>query len=200
VNVDGRRARGEATRERIVQTARRLFGERGYEATPIELVLEQSGVARGALYHHFASKSELFDAVAEEVFIEIAARADEAAEHEGGDVLDRFRAGARAWLGMAIDPAIQRIALIDPLVVLGWRRWRELDEAHSLGSLRAGFSRLEAEGRIAPGRSDLLANLLLATLNEAALFIASAADQQAALALAGETIDELLRRLVPAPA
>lgn len=198
--VDGRRARGEATRDRIVQSARRLFGERGYEATPIELVLEESGVARGALYHHFASKAALFDAVAEDVFIEIAARADEAAESARGDVLERFRAGARAWLQMAIDPAIQRIALIDPLVVLGWRRWRALDEAHSLGSLRAGFVRMESEGRVAAGQSELLANLLLAALNEAALYIAAAADQQAALATASATIDGLLTRLAPGTA
>ncbi|HXD53448.1 MAG TPA: helix-turn-helix domain-containing protein [Solirubrobacteraceae bacterium] len=196
--VDGRRLRGEATRERILATARRLFGERGYEATSIELVLESSGVARGALYHHFASKAELFDAVAEEVFVEIAARADEAAAAAGRDMLDRFRAGARAWLEMAIDPAVQRIALTDPLIVLGWQRWRALDEKHSLGSLRAGFAVLESEGRVPAGESELLANLLLAALNEAALFIASAKDQQAALATARRTIDALLARLAPA--
>lgn len=195
--VDGRRLRGEATRERILETARRLFGERGYEATSIELVLESSGMARGALYHHFASKAELFDAVAEEVFVEIAARADEAAAAAGSDMLDRFRAGAQAWLEMAIDPAVQRIALIDPLIVLGWQRWRALDEKHSLGSLRAGFARLESEGRVPAGQSELLANLLLAALNEAALFIASAEDQPAALATARRTIDDLLARLAP---
>ena len=195
--ADGRRLRGEATRERILETARRLFGERGYEATSIELVLESSGMARGALYHHFASKAELFDAVAEEVFVEIAARADEAVAAAGSDMLDRFRAGARAWLEMAIDPAVQRIALIDPLIVLGWQRWRALDEKHSLGSLRAGFARLESEGRVPAGQSELLANLLLAALNEAALFIASAEDQPAALATAQTTIDDLLARLAP---
>lgn len=187
--------RGEATRERLLAAARELFGERGYEATPIEAVLDSSGVARGALYHHFASKAELFGAVAEEVFIEIADRTSAAAR--GEDPLERVRAGSQAWLEMALDPAVQRIALLDPPTVLGWTRWRALDERHTLGGLRAGFKRLEAEGRVPAGEGALFANMLLAALNEAALFIAYAADQPAALETARGAIDTLLERLAP---
>ena len=98
--VDRRRLRGEATRERLLSSARDLFGERGYEATSIDAVLEKSGVARGALYHHFASKAELFDAVAEEVFVEIAEQT--AAAGQGStDPLERLRAGSHAWLVMS---------------------------------------------------------------------------------------------------
>ena len=196
---DGRKLRGEATRERILESARELFGERGYEGTSIELVLEASGVARGAVYHHFASKAELFDAVAERVFVEISERTGAAVAAAGGDTMDRFRAGARAWLQMALDPAVQRIALIDALTVLGWRRWRALDEDHSLGTLRARFAQMEAEGRVPEGQSELLANLLLAALNEAALYIASAEDQPAALETATATIDQILTRFAEAP-
>jgi AcrR family transcriptional regulator len=129
--VDRRRVRGEATRERLLSTARALFGERGYEGTSIDAVLERSGVARGALYHHFDSKAELFDAVAEEVFVEIAERTA-AAGQSTTDPLERLRAGSHAWLVMALDPAVQRIALLDPPTVLGWARWRELDEQYTL--------------------------------------------------------------------
>ena len=187
--------RGEATRERLLAAARELFGERGYEATPIEAVLDSAGVARGALYHHFVSKAELFDAVAEEVFIEIADRTNAAAQ--GADPLERVRAGSQAWLEMALDPAVQRIALLDPPTVLGWTRWRALDERHTLGGLRAGFGRLEGEGRIPAGEGALFANMLLAALNEAALFIAYAEDQPAALDTARGAIDTLLERLAP---
>jgi AcrR family transcriptional regulator len=197
--TDGRRLRGELTRERLIAAARQLFGERGYEATSIEAVLDSSGVARGALYHHFPSKAELFGAVAEEVFVEIADRTN-AAAREGGNPLEAVRAGSQAWLEMALDPAVQRIALLDPPTVLGWARWRELDERHTLGGLRAGFRRLEAEGRIPPGEGELFANMLLAALNEAALFIACAGDPLAALATARGAIDTLLDRLAPATA
>jgi AcrR family transcriptional regulator len=196
--VDGRRARGRATRERLIAAARELFGERGYEATPIEVVLESSGVARGALYHHFASKAELFDAVAEELFVEIAERTEAAALAAGADTLERVRAGSRAWLEMALDPRVQRIALLDPPTVLGWERWRALDEIHTLGGLRMGLQRLELEGRIPAGESAVFANMLLAALNEAALFIASADDQRTALDTALGALDTLLDRLAGA--
>jgi AcrR family transcriptional regulator len=194
--ADGRRQRGAATRERLIAAARELFGQRGYENTPIEAVLEASGVARGALYHHFASKAALFDAVAEEVFVEIAERTDQAAKGHS-DPLERIRAGSREWLQMSLDPAVQRLALLDPQTVLGWARWRALDERHSLGGLRAGFERLERHGRIPAGQGELMANLLLAALNEAALFIAYAPDEQAALATSLAAIDTLLDRLAP---
>jgi AcrR family transcriptional regulator len=196
--ADGRRTRGEETRRRLLDAARSLFGERGYEATSIEAVLARASVARGALYHHFASKAELLDAVAVEVFAEIAESGAVAAAAAGEDTLERMRAGSHAWLQMALDPAIQRIALLDPPTVLGWLRWRELDERYTLGGLRSGFRRLEREGRIPAGQSELLAYMLLAALNEAALFIAAASDQKAALRTGRETVDTLLDRLAGA--
>jgi AcrR family transcriptional regulator len=197
--ADMRRARGEATRERLLEVARELFGDRGYDATSIEAVLETSGVARGALYHHFKSKAELFDAVVEEVFVEIA-QVSAAAARGCTDPLESLRKGSHAWLGMALDPAIQRIALLDPLTVLGWSRWRELDEQYTLGGLRASLRRLARDGRIPASEAELLAYMLLAALNEAALFIAYATDQRAALDTGRASVDTLLDRLCgPAP-
>jgi len=192
--IDKRRARGAATRERLLAGARELFGDRGYDATSIEAVLERSHVARGALYHHFQSKSQLFDVVAEEVFVEIADQTA-AAARGGADPLERLRAGSHAWLQMALDPAVQRIALLDPPTVLGWLRWRELDEQYTLGGLRASFRHLAGEARIPDGEGELLAYMLLAALNEAALFIAYADDQQVALVTGRSAIDTLLDRL-----
>jgi len=194
VEIDGRRVRGAATRERLLAAARRLFGERGYEATSIESVLEASGVARGALYHHFQSKAELFDAVLVDVLLEIAERSAAAAVGSK-DPLEGLRAGSHAWLAMALDPAIQRIALLDPTTAVGWARWREQDQAHSLGGLRATLLRLADEGRVPPGQAELLAHVLLATLNEAALFVAFAEDQRAAADTARAAVDTLLDRL-----
>jgi AcrR family transcriptional regulator len=192
--ADGRRERGVATRERVVAAARRLFGERGYEGTSIEAVLETSGVARGALYHHFHSKAELFDAVLEEVMIEISEVTNGAARGIA-DPLEALRAGCHAWVHMALDPAVQRIVMLDPQAVVGWGRWRALDEQYSLGGLLASLRVLAREERIPPGQSELLAYMLLAALNEAALFIAGAEDQAAAVITGQATIDTLLDRL-----
>ncbi len=180
-----------------MSSARELFGANGYDATAIEDVLGAAGVARGALYHHFPSKSALFDAVAEEVFAEVARRTAGAAR-DGADALERIRLGSHEWLAMALDPAVQRITLLDPITVLGWERWRGLDERHTLGGLRRAFAELESDGRIPEGEGELFANLLLAALNEAALFIASSADSPAALATARGTVDTLLDRLAGA--
>ena len=192
--TDGRRARGEATRARLIAAARELFGERGYEGTSIEAVLAASGVARGALYHHFKSKTELFDAVLEAVNAELAADADHVAR-AGADPLERLRAGSHAWLRMALDPAVQRISLIDPPTVVGWTRWRELDERYWLGGLRAGFRRLADEGRIPPAQAEALAHMLYAALNEASLLVAYADDQKATARAAQAAVDTLLDRL-----
>jgi AcrR family transcriptional regulator len=189
--VDGRRMRGEATRRRLVAVARELFGERGYEDTSVEEVLAASGVARGALYHHFQSKAELFDAVAEVVFAEVASSTD-AAARDGATPLERLRAGAHAWLEIARDRTVQRIVLLDSPTVLGWTRWRALDEEHSLGDLRASVRRLAREGRLPAGQEEILARMLLAALNEAALFITAADDEADALKTARAAVDILI--------
>jgi AcrR family transcriptional regulator len=194
---DGRRERGAATRERLISSARELFGERGFEGTSVEAVLERSGVARGALYHHFASKTELFDAVLEAVNAELAGDASTQARG-GSDPLESLLAGARAWLGMALDPAVQRIVLIDPPGVVGWQRWRELDERYWLGGLRADFRRLAREGRVPEEQAGVLAQMLYAALNEASLVIADAEDQEQARAAAQGAIERLLEALAPA--
>lgn len=177
--------------------ARELFGERGYEHTSIEDILKAAGIARGALYHHFHSKTDLFDAVVEALLVDIARQTD-AAARRADTPLERLRAGAQAWLRMALDPAVQRIALLDPPTVLGWNRWRALDEKHSLGGLRMSLRALTRERSIPQGQDELLAHMLLAALNEAALFIASADEEAAALDTVTATIDTMIDRLTDA--
>ncbi|MBI5107022.1 MAG: TetR/AcrR family transcriptional regulator [Solirubrobacterales bacterium] len=190
--MDLRVEKGRTTRERIVGVARDLFGRQGYDATSIPQVLEAAGVARGALYHHFAGKEALFDAVVDQQVAEIAAVAAEAARAQD-DPVDSLRAGFGAWLELAADPAVQRIALLDPPSVLGWERWRELDERHTLGGIKASLRR---SGRVAEADADLLAHMLLAAVNEAALMIARAEDPAAALAAGRAAVDALLARVL----
>jgi AcrR family transcriptional regulator len=197
--ADLRLEKGQATRERLVRSARGLFGKRGYEATSIEAVLEAAGVRRGSLYHHFPSKEALFDAVLDQLVREIARAAAGAARAAGSDPVATLRAGCRSWLKMALDPAIQRIVLLDAPAVLGWSRLRELDEQHTLGGLRSNLLRIARGGRIATREIDLLAHMLLAALNEAAMLIARTADGRAALAAANAALDTLLERLASPP-
>jgi AcrR family transcriptional regulator len=195
---DQRVEKGRATRERLIAAGRELFGERGYDATSIEAILATAEVARGSLYHHFATKEALYDAVLERLIADIASAAADAARGIS-DPVEGLRAGCSAWLKMALDPAVQRIALLDAPAVVGWTRWRELDEEYTLGGLRASLNRIAAEGGVPAEQVDLLANMVLAAVSEAALMIARADDPKAALAAGQSAVDLLLDRLTAAP-
>lgn len=191
---DARVERGRGTRERLIATARKRFGEHGYEGTSIGAVLEAAGVARGALYHHFDSKEALFDAVLDQLVAEIAATTAEAGR-AATEPLEALRAGSFAWLEAALDPAVQRIALLDAPGVVGWRRWREIDEQHILGGLRAALEAIAAEGGLPRENTALLAHMVLAAVNEAALMIARSEEPKAALEAGKATVDMVLNRL-----
>jgi AcrR family transcriptional regulator len=187
-------ARGEATRGQLVAIATRMFAERGYEDTSIEAVLREAGVSRGSLYHHFPSKEALFEAVAEEVETSVGAQTIAAASASEGPV-EALRAGFLAWIRLAGDPVVRRILLIDGPSVLGWERWRAMEEHHALGLIRAGLQIIADEGKTRPELVGTLAYVLLAAVNEVALLVARSDDKDAAMQAGADTIDELLRRL-----
>ena len=126
ISTSKRAAQGRATRDQLIEVATRLFAERGYEDTSIEAVLSAAGVSRGALYHHFAGKDALFEAVVESV--EQRVNIDEWRRRSAAvrDPMEVIRAGALAWIDLAGDPVIQRIMLTDAPAVLGWERWRTM--------------------------------------------------------------------------
>lgn len=194
MTTDGRVERGRSTRDGLITVARQVFGEHGYDGASIGAVLEAGGVARGALYHHFASKEALFDAVLEREIARIAVVVANAARSADGPVAS-MRAGCGAWLQVVLDPEVQRIVLLDPPAVLGWTRWRELDEQYMLRGLRASIAQVVAAGRVDAGEADVLAHMVLAAASEAALLIASADDPAVALRQGMAALDTLLTRL-----
>jgi AcrR family transcriptional regulator len=188
-------ARGEATRSQLVSIATRMFAEHGYEDTPIEAVLREAGVSRGSLYHHFASKEALFEAAAEEVETRVGDQTVAAAAGAAGPV-EALRAGFLAWIKLAGDPVVRRILLIDGPSVLGWERWRAMEERHALGLIRSVLQAAAGAGHLPPEMADTMAHILLASVNEMALLVARSDDPEAAMAAGADTIDELLRRLL----
>jgi AcrR family transcriptional regulator len=187
--------RGAATREQLIRVATALFAENGYEATSIEAVLAATGVSRGSLYHHFKGKDALFAAVLEAVEVDVGRRVLEAAG-TATDPLDALRAGCRAWVELAGDPVVRRILLLDAPAVLGWQRWRELDERYALGMIRQGLTAVAREGRLDQAQVDVFAHVLLASMNELALLVARAENRESTMREATAAIDELLTRLL----
>ena len=195
----GRRRRRQAersatTRRALLDSGRALFAARGFAGTAREDIVSQAGVTRGALYHHFVGKEQLFRAVYEEMERDIAERILTAAA-AGSDPAEQLRLGCRAFLDLATDPAVQRIALIDAPSVLGWRTWREVEARHGLGLVRDGLQAAMDAGQIRHQPVIPLSHVVLAAVNEAALYIAGASDPAEARAEMGAVLDGLLGRL-----
>jgi AcrR family transcriptional regulator len=189
--------RSEATRATLLATAERLFCERGYAATATEDIVEQAGVTRGALYHHFADKQALFRAV----FIALEERTMTALAERAASAPDPWTAlkeGTNAFLDACLTPQMQRIALVDAPSVLGWVEWREIDARYGLGLVQAALQAAMDAGFLAVQPVEVLSHLLLGALTEAAMFIARAADREAARREVGNSIDRLLAGLCTA--
>ena len=190
--------RGRATRAHLIEVATRLFAERGYDGTSIEAVLAESGVSRGSLYHHFPGKEALFWAVLEDVG-DLAGQQGEEAMRDAPDPVAALRAGGLVWIRQASDPVVRQIMLIDAPAVLGWQRWRELDEP-VLEVIRGALAYAAEAGNIEHRHVDTFAHITLAAANEVAMMIARADDPAAALTAGESAFAEFLDRLLGAGA
>lgn len=168
--------RSETTRRELQRVARELFTERGYGGTTLDDVAERTGVTKGALYHHFRDKLELFRAVFEQCEQEMRDKIVAAAAGAGSDVLEQMRRGVDAFLEAAGDPVQARICLIDGPSVLGWETWREIDEQYGFGLTKGILQAAMDAGVIQRRPVDPLAHIFLAALSEAAIQIARSDD------------------------
>jgi len=185
--------RSEATREALVEAARGLFAERGYAGVGTEEIVRAAGVTRGALYHHFDDKRELFAAVYERVEAELAMRIAEGALASNAESpMEAMRAGAEMFLAACTEPEAQRIALLDGPSVLGWDRWRGIAAEHGLGLIEASLQAAIDAGAIAPQPVRPLAHVLMGALDEGAMLVARAEDPDQARAEVGHTLGLLL--------
>ena len=188
--------RSEATRAALIEAARPLFAERGYAAVGTEEIVRAAGVTRGALYHHFDGKRELFEAVYVQIEVELAERIASGALRSGAAApLEAMRAGAEMFLEACTVPEVQQVVLLDGPSVLGWDRWREIGAEHGLGLIEATLQAGVDAGAIAEQPVRPLAHVLMGALDEAAMLVARAEDPEAARAEVGRTIDTLLAAL-----
>jgi AcrR family transcriptional regulator len=186
--------RTEATTGQLVATARDMFARDGYAATSLEAVSSESGVTKGALYHHFRSKKELFEAVFRAEQEQLLAAVATAAGKQKDPWAGLF-AGAKAYLEASLDPGVQRITLLDASSVLGWERMREIEADYGLAMLKEGLRQSVEAGRIRRRDVDALAHLLFGALGEGAMYIARDPDPRAALRRVTRDLRALLAAL-----
>jgi AcrR family transcriptional regulator len=184
----------EVTREVILHAARKLFGRRGYADTSLNDVVREAGVTTGAVYHHFGDKKALFQAVAENVELEILQRVAAAAK-ELATPWQRLTAGTSAMLQICIEPDIRRIVFQDAPNVIGAASWRKIESQFGYGALYRTLQELAAAGEIRSAAINVVAPMLLGALIEAANAIALADDPQIARADAQKTVYLFLESL-----
>jgi AcrR family transcriptional regulator len=154
--------------------------------------VERAGVTRGALYHHFSSKQDLFAAVYEAVERDLCETVLIAAAGAAtDDPVEQLRAGALAFLDAAATPEVRRILLIDAPAVLPVEVRRQFAERYGLGIVRTALRAVDAAGRLAVAPVDQLAPVVLAALHEAAMSIADGDDPQQMRVVVNGVIDRL---------
>lgn len=183
----------EATTRALLDAARRAFAARGYRRTSLTEVVAAAGVTKGALYHHFGGKDELFRAVLAEVHREVAEAVAGAAPD--ADPWTQLVAGCRAFLAASTAPETQRVLLVDAPAVLGWDVWRDLDAATSRQQLEEVLTELMAAGEIPEQPLAPLVHLLSGAMNEAALWLAGSEDPAADLDAAMAALTRMLEAL-----
>jgi AcrR family transcriptional regulator len=186
--------RSEATIGELVSAARTLFAERGFAETSIEDIVRAAGVTRGALYHHFADKTELFRAVLEEEEKALVRSSAEAAARKRG-AWSKVEAGCDAFLDACLDKGVQQIVVTDAPAVLGWDAVREIEFGYWLTTMTRSIEKAIAEGTLPERPAEPLAHLIFGALCEGSYVIVGASDQRAAMHEVRGELRRLLRSL-----
>jgi AcrR family transcriptional regulator len=193
--VNRQEQRSASTRARLLKAARALFARHGYAGVGTEQIARRAGVTRGALYHQFPAKEDLFLAVYEEVEQELA-QAAASMLGASDSPLAAMREGVRFFLEACQAPDVQRIVLIDGPSVLGWTRWRDVASRYGLGLLEGAIAAAVEAGEIAPVEVRPLAHVLMGALDEAALLVVR---EPASIDAVSATLQRLLDGLRAAP-
>lgn len=164
--------RREATRKAIIDAARELFGAAGFASTTVDQVAAVAGVAKGAVYHHFANKEAIFGAVFEQASIEVVAKVSEAGRL-AKDPLEGIVEGTRTYFEVCREGPFGRIMLTDGPSVLGWQLWRDIDREHFGAKVPSALAAAMKRGLIDTQPVEPLSTLILGAVTEAAIACAN---------------------------
>ena len=180
--MNQKKRQGQKTRAQLITHAQKLFAQKGYHHTRFDQVALSKGFTTGALYHHFKSKSDLFEAVFEACSAAVAERVFRAADkHE--DILDGIVGGCVEYIRAVTARPFRKIMLEDSISVLGWRKWKEIDEKTSERGLLLAIEEAQHEGRIGRDLSaQALTRFVSGGTNELALWVSAARNKKARLA------------------
>ncbi|MFZ0667803.1 MAG: TetR/AcrR family transcriptional regulator [Acidimicrobiales bacterium] len=176
--AEARAAQGAATRATLVEVARQLFGAKGFSDTSLDEVVAEARVTKGALYHHFKGKEDLFAAVYEQVQKEVSDQV--VVEFLRPEPFEALRLGCELWIDAHLDPQVQRIAMRDARAVLGWEAVRDMETRYGAVPLRGVLRRAVRQGLIEQVPLRPLALMVMGALTEACFYVADADDLESA--------------------
>jgi AcrR family transcriptional regulator len=186
------------TRAALVAAGRQLFGAKGFAATSVEDIARAARVTTGALYHHFPTKAAVFEAVFEQVHVEMLVASAEAAAVAGG-ALEMLDAGFGVFLDWVLEPQVQRILVTDGPAVLGLARFVELDERYALEPAVRALEAASASGLVRVEDPQTLVLLLFGAMTRAGLLIASSPDPKATRDAVGATFRQMINGFLAGP-
>lgn len=186
--------RSEATTEQILAAARGLFTEFGYTDASIDAIVRATGVTKGALYHHFDTKADVFRAVFEREEASLATRLREAASGHH-DAWDQLRSGCQAFLEACLEPPVRRIKMLDGPAVLGWDEVRRIEERHTIRMLRGGIKAAVDAELMVPGDLEARTTLLVGALCDGGMWVARSRSPKTAVRAAVDELEHLLSGL-----
>jgi AcrR family transcriptional regulator len=185
-----------ASRDAVVAAARIEFGHHGYNGTQIEQIARRARVTVDTLYGHFRTKKLVFEAVFEQVHMELVTSSSAAAAGVS-EPMEMFMAAFDAYLDALLSPSIQRIAMIDGAEVLGFARFNELDEKFTLGALAATMKAVADDGLITVHDPENVSRLFLGAVARGAMHIARSPDPVKARVEIGAALREIARGIIP---
>lgn len=186
--------RTASTRAVLIDSARKLFADKGFAEVSTQEIVAAAGVTRGALYHQFGDKAGLFAAVYEQVERELVSDiAVQIVAAQPADSVEAMRVGAGLFLDRCAAPDVHKIVLIDAPAVLGWEQWRAVGIKYGLGVIEGMLAHAIDEGEVPQQPLRPTAHVLLGALDEAALYIARATDPDRARTEMNAVCDRLMR-------
>ena len=184
------------TRGALVAAGRRLFGEKGFRATSVEDLAREARVTTGALYHHFPTKTALFEAVFMQAHTDLMTASTKAAQGVS-DGIDELARGFEAFLDGVLQPDMQRILIVDGPAVLGLARYTELDEQYAHAVIVHSLTAAAEAGTITVEDPETATRLLLGALTRGAMLIANSPDPVETRHAVGKSMRALLTSFTP---
>ncbi len=167
----------EQTRRRLLDVARREFGEKGFACASTSTIVSKAKVTRGALYYHFTDKKALFRSVVDAIHELFMQRLYEA-EGSVDDLWQDALIGCNIYLDMCLNPEFRQIILIDAPAVLGFAECRQIDDKYMMGYLQKRISTLIEHGILPEQDTQALSNILIGAFDYAGMAIATSDNKE----------------------